>query len=247
MRPPGPIFSVAIPAYNEAALLPRLLASIAIARNHYAGGADRIEVIVGNNASTDATASLARAHGCRVVDVEKRAIAAARNGAARAAQGEFLCFVDADSIVHPDTFNQIERVMQSGRCVVGATGVKMERMSLGIAVIWALMVPMTRLVGMDTGVVFCRRADFEAIGGYREAMLMAEDVDFLRRLKRLGRPRGQRFMRTPGARAITSSRKFDRHGDWHYFRELLLMPFRLLRSRTALRQFMWKYWYEDRS
>ncbi len=242
----APVFSVAIPAYNEAALLPRLLASVEIARTRYAGGADRIEVIVGNNASTDTTPAIARAHGCVVVDVAHRAIAAARNGAARVARGEILCFIDADSIVHPDTFNQIESVIQSGRCIVGATGVKMERMSLGIAVAWAVMVPMTRLLAMDTGVVFCRRADFEAIGGYREALLAAEDVDLLHRLKRLGRTRGQHFVRTPGARAITSARKFDRHGDWHHVREMLLMPFRLLAPRTVLRRFVWKYWYEDR-
>lgn len=122
----------------------------------------------------------------------------------------------------------------------------MERMSPGIAVTWAVMVPMTRLLRMDTGVVFCRRADFETIGGYREDLLVAEDVDFLRRLKRLGRGRGQRFVRTPGARAVTSARKFDRHGDWHHLREMLLMPFRLIGPRAALHRVVWKYWYEDR-
>jgi glycosyltransferase involved in cell wall biosynthesis len=238
---------MAIPAYNEAALLPRLLASIEVARARYAGGADKIEVIVGNNASTDATADIARAAGCTVVDVAKRTIAAARNGAASVARGEFLCFIDADSIVHPDTFNQIEQVLRTGRCVVGATGVKMERMSPGIASVWAFMVPMTRLCGIDTGVVFCRREDFTAIGGYREEIMMAEDVDFLVRLKRLGRSRGQRFRRTPGARAITSTRKFDRHGDWHYVRDLLfLLPLRLVWSRPSARRFALKYWYEDR-
>ncbi len=242
-----PTFSVAIPAYNEAALLPRLLASIEVARANYAGGADKIEVIVGNNASTDATADIARARGCAVVDVIHRTIAAARNGAASAARGEFLCFLDADSIMHPDTFNQIERVLRTGRCAVGATGVKPERMSPGIAVTWVFLVVLVYIFGVDTGVVFCRRADFMAIGGYREEVIVAEDVDFLVRLKRLGRPRGQRFMRTPGARAVTSTRKFDRHGDWHYLWDLLLLfPLRLLVSRPAARRFALKYWYEDR-
>ena len=242
----APVFSVVIPAFNEEALLPRLLSSLDIARANFAGGVEQSEVIVGNNASTDATAAIARTRACTVVDVAQRAIAAARNGAARAAQGEVLCFVDADSIVHPDTFNQVEQVLKTGGCVVGATGVKMERMSLGIATTWAILVPMTRLLAMDTGVVFCRRADFAMIGGYREELLAGEDVDLLHRLKRLGRARGQRFMRTPGARAITSARKFDRYGDWHHLREMMFMPVRLMGSRTALRRFVWKYWYEDR-
>lgn len=239
-------FSVAIPAYNEAQYLPRLLDSIDVAREKYSGGREAIEVIIGNNSSTDTTAELARARGCTVVDVEKRAIAAARNGAARAARGEILCFIDADSIVHPETFNEIDRVMRHHRCIVGATGVKMERMSAGIWVTFALMVPMTRLFGVDTGVVFCRRADFTAVGGYREELRAAEDVDFLFRIKRLGWKRGQRFMRTAGVHAITSTRKFDRHGDWHYLTQMSMMPFRMLIARRSADRIIQQYWYDDR-
>jgi len=243
---PAPHFSLCIPAYNEAALLPRLLDSVDVARRNFRGGAEAIEVVVGNNGSTDATAEIARTRGCVVVDVEKRAIAAARNGAAGAARGEILCFIDGDSIVHRETFNEIDDAMRTGRCAVGATGVRMERMSLGIALTWFLMVPMTRVAGVDTGVVFCRREDFAAIGGYTEAMLVAEDVDFMWRLKKLGRKRGAKFMRTPTARAITSTRKFDHHGDWHYFRIMFGVPFKMLFARGAMRRQVWAYWYADR-
>jgi GT2 family glycosyltransferase len=111
---------------------------------------------------------------------------------------------------------------------------------------WLMMVPGTRVFGVDTGVVFCRREDFEAIGGYREQMMVAEDVDFLWRMKRLGRKRGAKFRRAPTARAITSTRKFDRHGDWHYVWMFLALPFKLLFSRNALRKTIWQYWYDDR-
>ncbi|MEO6876530.1 MAG: glycosyltransferase [Opitutaceae bacterium] len=242
----SPQFSLCIPAYNEAALLPRLLASVEVARQRYHGGAAAIEVIVGNNQSTDATADLARAQGAIVVNVEKRAIAAARNGAAGAARGTVLCFIDADSIVHPETFNEINDLMQSGKCSVGATGVKMERMSVGIALTWLMMVPMTRIAGVDTGVVFCRRKDFETIGGYNEQMLAAEDVDFMWRLKQRGKKRGERFMRAPTARAITSTRKWDNHGDWHYFKIMFGVPFRMVFARGAMRKQVWRYWYADR-
>ena len=242
--PSVPIFSVVIPAFNEARLLPRLLDSIEVARARYGDDPGAIEVIVGNNGSTDATAELARARGCLVVDVEKRAIAAARNGGGRAARGTMLCFIDADSIVHPETFNEIEEVMRTGCCAVGASGVWMERMSAGIAATWLILVPATRVLGLDTGVVFCRREDFAAVGGYREEMLVAEDVDFMWRLKRLGRKRRAKFIRLRTARAITSTRKFDRHGDWHYFRIMLGVPFTLLFARGAARRMVWDYWYE---
>ena len=240
------IFSVAIPAYNEAQLLPRLLDSIDVARSHYRGGAAAIEVVVGNNGSTDATAAIARDRGCTVIDIEKRAIAAARNGAARAACGEVLCFIDADSILHPQTFNEIEQVLATGRCVVGASGVRMERMSVGIGLTFAVFLPATRIFGVDTGVVFCRRDDFLAIEGYREHLIVAEDVDFMWRLKRYGRKHGARFMRLPTARAITSTRKFDRHGDWHYLPMMARILIKACRARGALHNQLWSYWYEGR-
>ncbi len=242
-----PKFSVAIPAYNEADYLPRLLDSIDAARERYAGGRDAIEAIVGNNASTDATPAIARDRGCVVADVEKRVIAAARNGAAAVARGAILCFVDADTVVHPETFNAIERTMRTGKCVVGATGARMERMSFGIGVVWLLLVPMTRLLGMDTGVVFCRREDFAAVGGYREELSYAEDVEFLYRLKRLGRGRGQRFVRPTGAPAIVSTRKFDQHGDWHFFTRFGRLPFQFLFARTRFQKSMHDYFYEARN
>ncbi|MDB6170618.1 MAG: hypothetical protein JWM88_3482 [Verrucomicrobia bacterium] len=239
-----PVFSVAIPAYNEAALLPRLLDSIEVARVRYSPDAGAVEVIVGDNASTDDTAKIARARGCVVAAVEKRAIAAARNGAARLARGSILCFIDADSILHPDTFVEIAAAMHDDGCAVGASGVRMERMSPGIALTWAMMVPMTRLAGFDTGVVFCRRADYLAVGGYREHLLVAEDVDFMWRLKRHGAKRGARFRRLPSARAITSTRKFDRHGDWHYVPLMLALPLKLMFARRALHAQVREYWYE---
>ena len=239
-------FSVVIPAYNEARYLPRLLDSIEAARATYGAAPDAVEVVVGNNGSTDDTAAIATARGCIVVNIEKRAIAAARNGAGRAARGDILCFIDADSIIHRESFREIERVMNEGRCVVGATGVQMERMSVGIWLTFITAVVMIRVFGVDTGVVFCRREDFTAIGGYRDDLLAAEDIDFLWRLKRLGRGRGQRFVRARRAQAITSTRKFDRHGDWHYWRFLFAVPLRLLFRRQSLPEIIRGYWYEDR-
>jgi glycosyltransferase involved in cell wall biosynthesis len=242
-------FSLVIPAWNEAALLPRLLDSVAVARTRWresGHGAGDVEVIVADNQSSDATARIASQAGCRVATVEKRVIAATRNGGAAVAQGEILCFIDADSIVHPDTFLAIAAAMADLRTVGGATGVTMERWSLGIALSYAMMLPLAWLTDFDTGVVFCRRADFEAIGGYDEQRMVAEDVDFLWRLRRLARTRGQRLVRLRGVKAVTSTRKFDIHGDWHYFQLILAQAWRLLRDRGALNDIARRYWYEGR-
>jgi glycosyltransferase involved in cell wall biosynthesis len=243
---PTPRFSMIIPAYNEEAWLPRLLDSAGIARERYRGGADAIEIIVADNASTDATAHIARAHGFKVVTVEKRAIAAARNGGAKLARGEFLCFIDADSRIHPETFNAIDAALAAGRFVAGATGIHPERWSVGIAATWLLALPVARLAGMDAGVVFCRRSDFETIGGYDESLLFAEDVKLLLDLKRLGRPRGERFVRARGAITITSARKFDKHGEWHFLAAMPKSLWWAMFSRNSIDQWARNYWYEDR-
>ena len=47
----------------------------------------------------------------------------------------------------------------------------------------------------DTGVVFCRREDFAAIGGYDESRLFAEDVAFLLALRRHGKSTGRGLAR----------------------------------------------------
>jgi glycosyltransferase involved in cell wall biosynthesis len=245
----SPLLSLVIPAWNEAALLPRLLASVEVARRHWdmAGRSHAdIEVVVADNGSTDATAQIARDCGCRVVPVEKRVIAASRNGGAAAATGEILCFVDADSVLHPDCFLAVAAAMENPRTLGGATRVTMERWSPGIAASFALILPLVWTTGFDTGLVFWRRADFQALGGYDETLLLAEDIDFLWRLTRLGRRRGQKLVRLRGVKTVTSTRKFDAHGDWHFFTQLPFHALRALRDRTTLSDFAKRYWYGGR-
>jgi len=236
-----PRYSLIIPAYNEERLLGRLLDSVDVARATY-GRADVVEVIVADNASTDRTAVIAAIRGCRVIPVEKRVIAAARNAGARAARGEFLAFVDADAQVHPGTFVEIDRALADPRVVAGATGARLERWSIGIAFTYAMIVPIVFVTGMDTGVTFCRKEDFEAIGGYDESRLVAEDVAFLWALRRLGQTRGQRLARATRAKIVASTRKFDEFGDWHFF-SVAIEALRHL-MRRDLTRFTASYWYK---
>lgn len=240
-------FSVVIPAYNEHELLPRLLSTLDIARSRYRGGAIAIEVIVADNDSSDDTADIAHGAGCRVVKVAKRCIAAARNGGAAAAVGQVLCFVDADSIVHPETFNVIDEGFDEN-AVAGTTGVHPERWSLGLRVTFALLLPVIWTTNVDAGVVFCRRADFETIGGYNDDRLFAEDVEFLLSLRRLGKQRSprQRLVRLKGARTLTSTRKYDKHGDWHFLTECIRHVVLMQLRPKATEAFARQYWYNDR-
>jgi len=223
-----------------------LLDSVEAAARRYAHGAAAVQVIVANNASTDRTAELARERGCDVVPVAKRSIAAARNAGFAAARGEIVGFVDADMQIHPGTFDAIETALASDRIVGGATGCTLDRWSLGLAVTYALFIPMVWLTRFDTGVVFCRRRDFEATGGYDESLRVAEDVALLFALRRVGRKQGKRLTRLRHVKAVASTRKFDEYGDWHYLTTIPRLAVGLVVRRPALLEEIERYWYEPR-
>lgn len=247
-----PRYSLIIPAYNEEAYLPRLLDTVDRARGAYTGGPAAIEVIVADNASTDATRQIARDRGCRTVFAAERVIACVRNRGGAAARGEILAFIDADSQVHPETFNEIDRVLAPGTVIGGTTGSTFERWSVGLACTYGILMLLgivirgvrgIRYPGIDTGVVFCRRGDFEGVGGYRERYLFGEDVWLLLDLRRLGRKSRRRIAGETAAKAIMSMRKFDQHGDWHYFTMPLRLAWQMLFGRRGTAR---RYWYDAR-
>jgi glycosyltransferase involved in cell wall biosynthesis len=250
--PKPPRYSLVIPAFNEEALLPRLLDSVDRARVLYAGGPESVEVIVADDGSTDATADIARERGCLAVAAGAHRIARARNAGARAARGTILAFVDADSQVHPETFNTIDHLLRGGRVIGGTTGAVFERQSTGLRCTFAAIALLglafrgfraLRHRGMDTGVVFCARADFEALGGYREDYRWGEDVWLLFDLRRRGWRSGRRLEGATGAPAVFSTRKFDRYGDWHYFTMPIRIVWQALFGRDDAAR---RYWYGPR-
>ena len=75
------------------------------------------ELIVCDNNSTDRTAEIARAAGATVVFEPVNQISRARNRGAAAATGDWLLFVDADSIPSSSLIEEILREIASGTCL----------------------------------------------------------------------------------------------------------------------------------
>src|SRR5215813_11687292 len=91
------MLSFIVPAHNEELELPATLDAIRAAAS---GATQSYEIIVVNDASTDATPEIASRAGAKVIPINRRQIAAARNEGGRAAQGEYLFFIDADTRIN---------------------------------------------------------------------------------------------------------------------------------------------------
>ncbi|MEK0315769.1 glycosyltransferase [Cohnella sp. 56] len=206
-------FSVLVPARNEEHYIGKCLDSLEEAAASYQAS---VEVIVIVNRCTDRTEEIARSYGCVVVQSEERNLSMLRNAGARATRGEVLLTIDADSRVEGPLFSEIDEHLHTGRFVGGGTMTKFERMSLGIACsAIILIVPLLFKYGpVSVGLLWCRKTDFDTIGGFDEAMLMAEDADFASRLKSLGKRSGRKYGTLRKTKMITSCRKFDAGGDW---------------------------------
>lgn len=207
-------FSVIIPAHDEEKYLPACLASIDAAAKPYPG---EVEVVVALNRCTDGTEAVARAAGAKTVVEDARNMAAIRNAGARAATGEILLTIDADSAMSPNMLQVIEEKLSSSKYIGGGVSILPERWSLGIAASAALLIPLVLRHRISGGLFWLRREDFAAIGGFDERFISAEDVDFARRLKALGRLKGKRFGHILKAHIVTSCRKWDQFGDWYMF------------------------------
>ncbi len=91
------MISFIVPAYNEELELSSTLTAIHAATS---GLSQPFEIIVVDDASTDATSEIAEQAGAQVVSIHRRQIAAARNAGACAARGEYLFFIDADTRIN---------------------------------------------------------------------------------------------------------------------------------------------------
>ena len=179
------VLSFVVPAYNEEQLLGSALRAIGEAGTALG---QPYEVVVVDDASTDRTAAIARAHGARVVAVAHRQISATRNAGARAACGEMLIFVDADTIVTPGVVRAAVDAMRAG-AVGGGCGVRFDgHVPLHGRLLLAVLLPVYRIFRLASGsFLFCVRGAFEAVGGFDESLFAAEEAAMSRTLHRQGR------------------------------------------------------------
>lgn len=178
------MISFIVPAHNEE----RLLAATLVAIHAAASQLDTsYEVLVVNDASTDATPDIGARHGAIVINVDLRQIAAVRNVGAMASRGDFLIFVDADTVVNPAVVGAAVAAMRHG-AVGGGASVEWEgRLPRWARVLAHVTVWTMRVGNLAAGCfVFCTRKAFDRTGGFAPHLYATEEIAFSRALKRVG-------------------------------------------------------------
>ncbi len=211
----NPEISLIIPAHNESAFLPACLQAA-----HAAGKRidSRVEIIVVLNRCTDDTEQIATRHGCRIVRENAKNLSLIRNAGVAAATGKIIVTCDADSRMHPDSFKEILRRLETGKIVGGGAMVVPERWSVGILASVLAILPYLAFSGVSFGMFWFLKRDFEEIHGFDARFISVEDIDFARRLKQHGRNSNRGWGTLFSTPLITSCRKFDQFGDWYLFK-----------------------------
>jgi cellulose synthase/poly-beta-1,6-N-acetylglucosamine synthase-like glycosyltransferase len=223
------MISFIVPAYNEEQFLGATLHAIRAAATDIG---QPYEVIVVDDASTDGTVRVARSFDARVVSVQYRQIAGTRNAGARAASGDTLIFVDADTIVTATTVRASLEALRRGAVGGGATLRLDGRLPWhGWLLLWSVRAGM-RLGRLAAGCyLFCTRAAFEAAGGFDEGLFATEELALSRALQKQGRVVILREF------VVSSGRKLRTFSGGEIFRLLSALAWRgprILRSRERL-------------
>jgi len=237
------LISIAIPAFNEAKYLPETISAARRASRVLDAAGWGSEIVVCDNNSTDTTAEVAKAHGALVVFEPFNQIAASRNAAGRAAKGEWLVFVDADTRVSPELFREMMRSIASGDCIGGGTPVKFDSgpwLACQTVHGWNTL---AKLMGWAAGsFLFCRANAFRELGGFGTEMFAAEEVEYCVRLNHLARCLAKRMvmLRTPVISSGRKVRALFTIGNLAHGIEVIFTAGEALKNRANC-----EYWYDN--
>jgi glycosyltransferase involved in cell wall biosynthesis len=172
-------------------------------------------------------------------------ISRARNAGARAAQGDWIVFVDADSTPSPELFAGVAEEIRGGLTLAGGSTVSYDFSSHGVAFLIGAWNLASRTLRWAAGsFLFCEAGAFREAGGFSEALYASEEVDLSRKLKRIAKRRGKRMVILSRHPLHTSNRKLKLYSPFEFLRfgaKMIVTGGRSLRRRADCQP-----WYDGR-
>jgi rSAM/selenodomain-associated transferase 2 len=194
-----PRVSIIIPTLNEATSLGRTLRCLSVL------DPPAWEILVVDGGSRDDTVAIAQTASARVIHSKQAGRSIQMNQGAEAATGEILCFLHADTLVPDDLVTVIARTLGDSAIACGGfislmAGTETTRWGVSLHnYLKTYYAPLLfrpylfwfkglRLLFGDQ-VMFCRRGDFWACGGFDPALPIMEEADLCLKLLSYGRIR----------------------------------------------------------
>lgn len=237
--------SIVIPAFNEERVIEDCLTSISTSFRSSHDHECTAEIIVVDNNSTDRTAQLAKQAGALVVFEPINQIGRARNAGAAVATGEWLLFLDADSLLSPELSADITAMIKEGKHVGCGSTLSMDGLpwwANGIFHVWRGMSIMCRWAA--GALIVCRRDAFQEVGGFPLDIYALEEIELSKRLKKWGRQRDLQFAILSKHPLKTSSRKVALYSTWEIAAQILRVF--LSRRKTLGDRRHLSVWYDGR-
>ncbi|MBA3755010.1 MAG: glycosyltransferase, partial [Nitrosomonas sp.] len=161
--------SIVIPAFNEELLITHCLDSISESMTANQKLGFTYEIIVVDNNSTDKTAELAKQAGTNVVFEPINQIGRARNTGATVATGDWVLFVDADSLLNPGMVADILQMIESGKYVGCGSVMHMPDLPWWGNAAMQLWTAFSITFHWASGaLVVCRTDSFRDVGGFNQ-------------------------------------------------------------------------------
>lgn len=173
------LISIIIPTLNEEAKIADTLRRIQTVPD--------CEIIVSDGGSRDMTVPIVRDLGIRLVESNPGRGTQMNSGAA-IASGSVLLFLHADTLL-PESFSEsVRKAMSDPEVAGGAFGLQLRPITPLLRIIENTIRWRTKYLGLPYGdqAYFVRAPLFRQLGGYADIPLM-EDLEFLRRLKKIGK------------------------------------------------------------